>query len=120
MNSCSGVPSVCVGWKCVGVYVRLPSANVTSFAIAPVPAGTSGDDVGSCGDVWVLFTLLCAGFKFLSLFFNHTMRMMMTIVTTNSTASNDTTPATIPADDPLVVLPPDFLSVVEKHLTSAQ
>ena len=40
----------------------------------------------------------------------------MTIVTTSSTASNNsTTPATIPADDPLVVdlLPPDFLSVVE-------
>ena len=127
MNLCSGVSSVCAGWKCVGVYVGLPSAN----SFAPVPPVTAGGDCGDGGDV--LFALLSAGFKFLSLLFSHTMRMMMrTIVTTSSTA---TTPATIPADDPLVVLPvvlpdpddplvvgevvlpPDLLSVV--HFTSA-
>ena len=92
----------------------LPSANVT--LLAPVPLVTAARDVDDCEDV--LLALLPAVFKFLSLLFSHTMRMMMTIVTTSSTASNDTTtPATIPADDPLVVLPPDLLSVA--HFTSA-
>ena len=78
--------------------------------------------ISAGGDVYedMVLALLSPGFKFLALLFNHTMRMMMTIVTTSSTDINVTiTPATIPADDPLVVLPPDFLSVVEKHFTSA-
>ena len=97
----------------------LPSANV--MLLAPVPPVTAAGDGGArdCGDV--VFVSLFAGFKFLALLFSHTMRMMMTIVTTSSTASNDTTTtATIPADKPLVVLPPDFLSVVEKQFTSAK
>ena len=97
--------------------MRLPSDNVTS--LAPVPPVTAAGDayVGDCGDV--VGAVSSPGFKFLALLFNHTMRMMITIMTTSSTASNDpTTPATIPADDPLVVLSLDFLSVV-KHLTSA-
>ena len=63
---------------------------------------TAGGDV--CGDV--VLALLSAGFNFLALLFNHTMMtMMMTIMTTSSTASTDTaTPATIPGDDPLVVV----------------
>ena len=113
MNSCSDVPLVCAGWKLeVGSYVGLVSSNGT--LLAPVPPVTAGGEDGDCGDV--VLVLLSAG---LALLFSHTMRMMMT-VTTSSTASNDTTtPATIPADDPLVVLPPDPLSVVEKHFTSA-
>ena len=116
MSLCSDVPLVCAGWKCIGAYVGLPNANVTSFA--PILAVTAGGDCGDCGDV--LFALLPVGFKFLSLLFSHTMRMMMRtiVMTTSSTA---TTPATIPADDPLVVgevvLSPDLLSVV--HFTSA-
>ena len=108
----------------------LPSANVTSFA--PVPPVTAAGDCGDGGDV--LFALLPAGFKFLSLLFSHTMRMMMRTIVM-MTSSTTTTPATIPADDPLVVLPvvlpdpddplvvgevvlsPDLLSVV--HFTSA-
>ena len=89
--------------------------SVMSYALS-ASVITAGGDV--CGDV--VLALLSLGFKFLFLLFNHTMRMMMTIVTTSSTASNDTTtPATILADDPLVILSPDFLSVVEKHFTSA-
>ena len=90
----------------------LPSANVTSFA--PVLDVIAVDDCGDCRDV--LFALLPVGFKFLSPLFSHTMRRMMrTIVMT--TSSTTTTPATIPADDPLVVLSSDLLSVV--HFTSA-
>ena len=54
----------------------LASDNVPSLASVP-PAG----DVDDCGALY-------PGFKFLALLFNHTMRMMMTIVTTSSTASN--------------------------------
>ena len=68
MSLCSGVPSVCAGWKCIGVYVGLPSANITSFA--PVPPVTAGGDCGDCGDV--LFALLPASLQFLSLLFSHT------------------------------------------------
>ena len=56
----------------------LASDNVTSLASVP-PAG----EVDDCGALY-------PGFKFLALLFNHTMRMMMmTIVTTSSTASNE-------------------------------
>ena len=104
MSLYSGVSSVCSGWMWVGVYVGLPSANVTSFA--PVPLVTAAVDCGNGGDVVVAVSSVV--FKLLSLLFNHTMRMMMIRMTTSSTASNDTTtPATIPADDPLVVLSPD-------------
>ena len=90
----------------------------TLLALVP-PVTAAGDAYVGDGGV-VVVAVSSAGFKFLALLFNHTMRMMITIVTTSSTASNDTTtPATIPADDPLVVLPADFLSVVEKHFTSA-
>ena len=94
--------------------------GLVSTLLALVPPVTAAGDayVGDGGDV--VGAVSSAGFKFLALLLNHTMRMMMTIVTTSSTASNDTTtPATIPADDPLVVLPLDRLSVVEKHFTSA-